>query len=202
MMDLTKVKDLYDQNLEQFGIDSKSVGWSTPESQELRFHKLLSMIDKSEPFSINELGCGYGELYKYAEQNQYPLDLYRGYDISQKMLDAGSHYIQSEKAIWKLGATIDEVADYTITSGIFNVKFDHQQDSWEDYIKQTLKNMFDHSSKAISFNLLTKYVDFEARNLYYADPGYFFDYCKKNLSRYVSLLHDYNLFEWTMIVTK
>jgi hypothetical protein len=82
------------------------------------------------------------------------------------------------------------------------VKFDHQQDSWEDYIKQTLKNMFEYSSKAMSFNLLTKYVDFEAPDLFYADPAYFFDYCKKDLSRYVTLLHDYPLYEWTIIVHK
>ncbi len=201
-MDLTKVKDLYDQNLDQFGIDSRSVGWSTPESQELRFDKLLSMVDTSQPFTINELGCGYGELFKYAEEHQYPMTAYSGYDISQKMLDAGAQYVQSNKALWKLGATINEVADYTTTSGIFNVKFDHQQDSWEDYIKHTLKNMFKYSSKAISFNLLTKYVDFEAENLYYADPAYFFDFCKRNLSRYVTLLHDYPLYEWTIVVKK
>lgn len=201
-MDLSKLKNLYDQNLDQFGIDSRSVGWSTPESQELRFKKLLSMVDPSQSFTINELGCGYGELFKYAEQYQYPLSQYRGYDISQKMLDAGAAYVQSDKATWKLSATIDEIADYTTTSGIFNVKFDHQQDSWEDYIKQTLKNMFEYSSKAMSFNLLTKYVDFEAPDLFYADPAYFFDYCKKDLSRYVTLLHDYPLYEWTIIVHK
>jgi SAM-dependent methyltransferase len=201
-MDLTKIEQLYTENLEKFGLDSKSVGWSTPESQKLRFHKLLSMVDTSQPFTINELGCGYGELFNYAQEYRYPMTQYRGYDISQKMLDAGKQYVQSENALWRLGATINEMADYTTTSGIFNVKFDHQQDSWENYIKHTLKNMFEHSSKAISFNLLTKYVDFEAENLYYADPTYFFDYCKKNISRYVNLLHDYNLYEWTIVVFK
>lgn len=201
-MDLSKIKELYDQNLDHYGIDPRSVGWPTPESQELRFNKLLSMVDTSQPFTLNELGCGYGELYKYTKKYNYPLSLYRGYDISKKMLDAGASYIQSEKVTWIQGAKIDRIADYTTTSGIFNVKFDHQQVSWENYIKHTLKNMFDHSSKAISFNLLTKYVDFEAENLYYADPSYFFDFCKKNLSRYVTLLHDYPLYEWTIIIRK
>ena len=57
-------------------------------------------------------------------------------------------------------------------------------------------------SKGISFNLLTKYADYEADNLYYGDPLYFFDYCKRNLSKYVTLLHDYELYEWTILVKK
>jgi hypothetical protein len=30
----------------------------------------------------------------------------------------------------------------------------------------------------------------------------FFHYCRQEISRYVSLLHDYPLYEWTMIVRK
>jgi len=45
-------------------------------------------------------------------------------------------------------------------------------------------------------------VDWKQDNLYYGDPFLFFDYCKRNISRYVSLLHDYPLYEWTIIVRK
>ena len=89
-----------------------------------------------------------------------------------------------------------------MTSGIFNVKFDEQRDNWEYYVKQTLKNMFEQSKKGMAFNLLTKYVDFEAADLFYADPTQYFDYCKKELSSYVNLIHDYNLYEWTIVIKK
>jgi hypothetical protein len=49
---------------------------------------------------------------------------------------------------------------------------------------------------------LSTYVHWKAENLYYADPFMFFDFCKRNISPYVSLLHDYPLFEWTLLVRK
>ncbi|MDP1801684.1 MAG: class I SAM-dependent methyltransferase [Bacteroidota bacterium] len=202
-MDLGKIEKLYSENFDKFGIDSKSVGWNSPNTQQLRFEKLLMVVqNRSESFSLNELGCGYGELFKYATLNGYNINLFNGYDISEKMLLAAKDYLNDSKAVFFKEASIITKADYTITSGIFNVKFDEQKDRWETYIKDTLKNMFENSNKGMSFNLLTKYVDFEAKDLYYADPLYYFDFCKKELSRYVNLIHDYNLYEWTIIVKK
>ena len=203
-MDLSKIERLYSDNLEKFGIDSKSVGWNSPESQILRFQKLLSIVEEPDvnSFTLNELGCGYGELFKFCESNNYKLEKFNGYDISKKMLETAEKYLNTNTAAFYQNSEIITRADYTITSGIFNVKFEEQKNNWEDFIKQTLKNMFDFSEKGISFNLLTKYVDFEAENLYYADPGYYFDFCKKELSKYVNLIHDYKLHEWTILVKK
>ena len=38
--------------------------------------------------------------------------------------------------------------------------------------------------------------------LYYADPLFLFDYCKKKYSKSVALLHDYGLYEFTILVRK
>jgi hypothetical protein len=40
------------------------------------------------------------------------------------------------------------------------------------------------------------------RHLYYADPCYLFDTCKKRFSRNVALLHDYEAYDFTIIVRK
>lgn len=203
-MDLSKIEKLYSDNFEKFGIDSKSVGWNSPESQILRFQKLLSVVDEPtlNEFSLNELGCGYGELYKFCETNKYRLSHFNGYDISERMLEAAKNYLNSEKTELFQQSKVETKADYTVTSGIFNVKFETKQNDWEDYIKETLHNMFEHSTKGMSFNLLTKYVDFESENLFYADPLFYFDFCKKQLSPFVSLIHDYKLYEWTIIIRK
>jgi hypothetical protein len=39
-------------------------------------------------------------------------------------------------------------------------------------------------------------------DLYYADPLFFFDYCKTRFSRFVTLIHDYPLYEFTILVRK
>ncbi len=58
--------------------------------------------------------------------------------------------------------------------------------------------------KAFLFNMLTKYSEKEYMrdNLYYADPLFIFDYCKRNFSKQVALLHDYGLYEFTILVKK
>ena len=37
-------------------------------------------------------------------------------------------------------------------------------------------------------------------DLYYADPCRLFDHCKRRYSRHVALLHDYGLYEFTILV--
>jgi len=53
------------------------------------------------------------------------------------------------------------------------------------------------SRKGFASNFLTKYSDLEKvrPHLYYADPLFLFDYCKRNFSRNVALLNDYDLYD-------
>ena len=39
-------------------------------------------------------------------------------------------------------------------------------------------------------------------HLYYADPASVFDLCMRRYSRHVALLHDYGLYEFTILVRK
>ena len=58
---LSRIRDLYSNNLGRDGPVSTAVGWNTPESQQLRFDKLTEVvIDDGRPFSVNDYGCGYG----------------------------------------------------------------------------------------------------------------------------------------------
>jgi len=38
--------------------------------------------------------------------------------------------------------------------------------------------------------------------LYYADPIFLFEHCRRTFSRFVSLIHDYPLYEFTILVRK
>jgi hypothetical protein len=95
-------------------------------------------------------------------------------------------------------------ADYTVASGIFNVKLEASSTEWERYVLRTLEKISSLSKRGFAFNVLTKYSDPEFRrpDLYYADPLLLFDYCKTKLSRFVTLLHDYPLYEFTILVRK
>jgi len=203
---LQKVKELYSANLLELGATSKSVGWNTEDCQNLRFTKLAEVIeDRSQPFSVNDYGCGYGAMAQFFRDDlKLSVDAYNGYDISSEMLQSAEKLLAPAQANLNLleSKVISTEADYSFVSGTFNVRFDATRQEWEQFMTEKLHEMNRFSRKGFAFNVLTSYVDWEEPHLYYGNPNFWFDFCKKNFSRYVSLFHDYRLWEWTLIVKK
>lgn len=201
---LTGIRDLYSGNLATHGPSSKSVGWKDDASQLLRFERLAQVIDRgsaAEGFTVNDWGCGYGAMFHYLQSLAgVEMKSYTGYDISEEMLAVASQSITSPRARFVLSAKVTEDADYSFVSGTFNVKLEASDADWSRYVKEQLVAIFVRSRRGMAFNLLTSYVDWKQENLFYADPRECFDFCKQHLSRYVTLLHDSPLYEWTMLV--
>ena len=203
---LTGIEHLYSGNLKIHGTTSKSVGWKDEASQRLRFKKLAQVINPDTSYqriTINDYGCGYGAMFRYIEElPAIRLTQYYGYDISEEMLTAAKHFVADPRAEFIQNSQITKVADYSFVSGTFNVKLEASDELWTEYVKKVLINLAEKSTYGFAFNLLTTYVDWKQENLYYADAFMFFDFCKRHISKYVSLLHDYPLYEWTIIVRK
>ena len=202
---LDKIANLYSGNLSEHGDQSKAVGWPTADSQQLRFEKLSQIISVMDrPFSVNDYGCGYGAHLEYLLQKKYSVSGYNGYDLSEEMLSKSNERLKGFKGDLKLinSSKISTPADFTFVSGTFNVRFESTYDEWKRFIKETLIMINESSELGFSFNLLSKYVDWEEPHLFYGDPCYWFDFCKKKFSSKVSLLHDYPLYEWTVLVHK
>lgn len=204
---LIDIQKYYTKKILQYGILPKGVDWKDEYSQFVRFEQLLKIVDNQSNFTINDLGCGYGKLYEYMTNSKYKISNYFGYDLSEEMIvRALELYSKNSNAYFQKINHPNEMseADITIASGIFNVKMHYKESEWIDYIKNTLNTMNLKSKDGFSFNILTKYSDKEFMKdyLYYADPCCFFDYCKCNFSKNVSLLHDYKLYEFTILVRK
>lgn len=202
---LGKIGELYSSNLAKTGMSSVSVGWKSEECQMLRFQKLSSVIEPgSEAVRVNDFGCGYGAHLKYLESIGINVSEYNGYDISDEMLAAARDYLSAFQGRLNLvkASEISTDADYSFVSGTFNVRFEASDAEWEDYIKDKLCEINERSSAGFAFNLLTSYVDWKDEKLYYGDPKFWFDFCKRNFSKAVNLIHDYPLYEWTIQVRK
>ena len=87
-------------------------------------------------------------------------------------------------------------------SGTFNVRFEANDEVWQAFIKKKLDEIDQFSRRGFAFNLLSTYVDWKENHLFYGDPSYWFNLCKQKYSKKVSLLHDYPLYEWTIVVKK
>ena len=201
---LSNINHYYTKRILTHGATPKGVDWNGEESQFVRFEQLSKIINK-DIFSINDIGCGYGKYFEFL-QNRFSNFNYYGFDLSQEMINnAKSLYSNMGGGFMQVDNLENiEKADYSVASGIFSVKMEHNESEWLSYILDTLEKMNDKSNNGFSFNMLTKYSDKEYMkdNLYYADPLFIFDYCKRNFSKQVALLHDYGLYEFTILVKK
>lgn len=199
---LNDVRQYYSDKIEEYGPTPKGVDWNSLESQELRFEQLLRICDPRRPFSINDYGCGYGALVDYMISKRYEFQ-YCGFDISEQMIAKARELHQGlPQCEFTTDSDATDMADYTVASGLFNVKLHIDGAEWEKYLFSTLERIAGLSKLGFAFNALTKYSDPEHMrpDLYYADPLRLFDYCKRSFSKYVALLHDYPLYEFTMLV--
>jgi SAM-dependent methyltransferase len=201
---LADVADYYSAKLAEHGATPRGVDWNGEESQTLRFEQLLKIIQPQRGFSLNDLGCGYGALFDYL-RDKYQDFTYTGCDVSRDMIiSARAAYKDAANAKFEVTAAPPAMADYGIASGIFNVRLGRGDAEWLEYVKRTLDDLDRTSQHGFSFNCLTFYSDADRMRdyLFYADPGVLFDLCKRRYSRHVALLHDYGLYEFTILVRK
>jgi len=204
MVDYVKIRHYFKEKLEKFGATPQGLDWNSIEAQNIRFEQLIKVINAYENFSILDYGCGFGSLFDLLITRRYKF-YYIGYDIVEEMIQKGKEIHENYENCFFTDDETDLVpVDYVVESGIFNVKQSENYDEWTAYILNTLEKMNSLAKKGMAFNLLTNYVDKEyiRPDLYYADPCFYFDYCKKKFSQNIVLLHDYQLYDFTIIVRK
>jgi SAM-dependent methyltransferase len=199
---LSRVAAYYEAKLDSHGPTPAGVDWSSAESQALRFAQFFPLLDGDRHGSVIDYGCGYGALRGYLRDATID-GPYTGHDVSPAMIESARRLNATDSlARFTSDRAALTTADYAVASGIFNVKQSTPEDEWRAYVDETLADIASLSRKGFAFNVLSRYSDVERRrgDLYYADPLALFDYCKRTFSPRVSLLHDYPLYEFTILV--
>jgi SAM-dependent methyltransferase len=198
-----RVADYYTHRLQEHGPSPRGVDWNSADGQRLRFKQLLRLHETGERFSIVDLGCGYGALAAYLEEWGYAFD-YVGVDVSPEMVAAAESGYHRSGVLFTTSDEGIAPADYAVASGIFNVRVGVDDDAWLAYVHETIARLDALSTRGFAFNVLTRFSDPERMrpDLYYADPHALFDHCHERYSRRVALLHDYPLYEFTILVRK
>jgi SAM-dependent methyltransferase len=199
------VEAYYSNKIIKHGLTPNGVDWKDEASQLLRFEQLFKLfpVDTKGTFSVVDFGCGYGAFYPIIRQ-AYPNVKYFGLDVSPKMIDEAINLHKNTTASFVTKLTDEFCCDYLVASGILNVRLNASPEEWEEYVMNLLEQWNLLSRKGFAFNALTSYSDppFMRQDLHYADPTILFDYCKRKFSRFVTLIHDYPLYEFTIIVRK
>jgi SAM-dependent methyltransferase len=193
----------YAEKLREHGPTPRGVDWNDERTQRIRFERLLELVaGPDEPFSLNDYGCGYGALLDLLAAGHSSFS-YTGYDVSAEMVEeARKRYGDEPRARFTSGRDELRQADFTVASGVFNVKQQTPEDAWSAYVLETVDELARLSSRGFAFNALTAHADPERRrpDLFYADPAAMVDHCLRTYARDVVLRHDYELYEFTLLV--
>ncbi len=200
---LNDVARYYTDKLRTHGETPNGVDWNSEQGQVQRFDQLAKVIDGAPGFSVCDLGCGYGAFFGYLTE-RFTEFTYLGCDVSTAMVEAAERRYPDRRAAFAAVAAPSQACDFAVASGIFNVKLGSEEKAWIEHVENTL-DVLDRAGKhGFAFNCLTSYSDKNRmrEDLFYADPCRLFDLCKRRYSKQVALLHDYGLYEFTMLVRK
>lgn len=194
--DKAEIVSRYRRRLQEFGTDIRSLASGTSERQAVRFGVLVG-IAELDGCSLLDVGCGHGDFYAYLMQHGVQVD-YTGYDICPEFVEmAGARYPEARFELRDIQTDgIPHTFDFVFSSQTFNNRLQHEDNL--DVMKDVLRRCYDASRRGVAVDMLTSYVDFREPHLYYYSPEEVFEFCKRQLTKRVTLRHDYPLFEFTV----
>lgn len=187
----------YEKKLDEYGIDPRAMGWRDKQQQYMRF-AILSQIGNLNNHSVLDIGCGFGDFFDFLTQKKIKIE-YTGYDISSKLIRiAKRKYPRGTFKVKDISVeNPHKKFDYVISSGIFNYKLSDNK----DFLKQMLRKSFEFCNMGVAFNMISSYVDYQDKHLYYFSPEEIFTFAK-SLTKRTLLRHDYMPYEFTIYLYK
>jgi SAM-dependent methyltransferase len=197
-----RVRAHYSATIARHGPTPLGVDWQNTAAQQLRFVQLLKICDFSAPFSLNDLGCGYGALLDYLKLRHPGAKVtYRGIDLAPAMIaQAEKRWGRRPRTTFAVGSHCDGIADHSLASGVFNVRLGEPVAAWEAYVRSILVDLHAHSRLGFAVNFMlphdTKRTE---RELYRTRPERWVRFCHNQLCGSVEILTDYGLREFTLL---
>lgn len=191
----------YHDRFAEHGAAPRGVDWNSHASQHTLFEQLLKLLPADAACSLNDWGCGYGALVDALP----PAVDYRGFDVNAAMIEAARvRHAGHAHASFDVADQPSAIADYGVASGLFALRLGRTDERCFEDLADGIATLAATSRLGFAFNSLTAYSDADRMqpHLYYPDPCAVFDLCKRRHARNVALLHDYDLYSFTIIVRK
>lgn len=194
-----QIISLYADRFKILGKQVKAVGWSSEESQQLRFEVLCRNLNLKGK-RILDVGCGLGDFVGFLREYTSGDFEYIGIDIVPDFIAQAKRDYIGKNISFVIGDIYNEVfppVDIAILSGALSF---HVEDN-QKLLHHALEKMLEAVSECAALNFLSSYVDYQLDKNYHYNPGAVFGYAK-TLTPYVNLFHDYPLFEFTIQLFK
>lgn len=196
--DFARLTELYENRLLEHGLDAKTVGWGSRSDQSMRFEVLCRGLDLRGK-RVLDIGCGLGDFVPWAEE-KYGADFdYLGVDLSRGLIIAAQERFTRPRRQFLVGTLTPDRKigefDITVLSGALTFKTKNNIAT----MRTILSRAWDHSREAMCCNFMSSYVDSQTRKNFHYSPEKLFSFAK-TLSRFVTVHHDYDLWEFTLQV--
>jgi SAM-dependent methyltransferase len=186
------IENYYQELFKKFGDSHETVRYSSKESQLKRYKTLIKVGDLTD-CTVLDFGCGVGHFLEFLHSQHQSIEKYTGLEIVPEMLTFARNKYPT--ASFFSPTELNNLSyDYGFVSGTFNDKMKNNRGFWQD----TIVDLFSKCKRGIAFNMMSTYVDFQNRNLFYENPEYVFKFVKNNLTPYVTLRHDFETKENTI----
>jgi SAM-dependent methyltransferase len=200
-----EVEAYYSACVARHGATPLGVDWSCQATQNLRFVQLLKICDFSAPFTLNDIGCGYGALLAFLAM-RYPTSKidYLGVDLSRAMISRARRRFSGPDRRFVVRKASPRIADYSVASGVMNVNCSHSRATWEGYIATILEQMRRTSRRGFSVNFIVNAKPGAAEPLpeilYRTAPQPWIRFCERELGCSVETIDGYGMKEFTLLV--
>ena len=189
LAEINYINDRYSKRVKEFGYSPKSLGWSDKVQQDIRFSRLCNDFDFNQK-KIVDLGCGFGDFYKYLLSSGYSPSKYTGIDINEDLIKIAIK--NNSNANFYVSNILNETddllrskykCDVCISIGMFNLNFANDKKRMYDFMNKILDRMLILSSDAIIFDFIpTIRIDNYQKENYIMTYSFDFiaDYMAKN----------------------
>jgi SAM-dependent methyltransferase len=197
-----RVAAYYGAKLVRHGATPQGVDWSCSATQWLRFVQLLKLCTFDSPFSLIDVGCGYGALVTFLRARHPGVRVdYLGIDLCAAMVKCARRIHRGRPAtLFQAGRSCPHQADYALASGIMNVTLGCPRPIWEYSVGASLIDLRRMGRRGFAVNFLTAAPEGSPPEmLYCADPARWAAFCRAELGCDVEVLDGYGMREFTLL---
>jgi len=200
-----ELKQHYSRKFAEFGATAKGVDWNREEDVELRYEKMLEMINPATTFangqiSLLDVGYGYGGLYWYAKEEKQLKLRYTGIDVAENMIDYAASKASDASFLCQdiFDFCPENRFDYVVCNGILTQRLSASMKDMDKFAHRLIRKMFELCRTGVAFNVMTTKVNYFDNSLYYRCPSELLSLCIGEITRYFQPDHSYPLYEYTM----
>jgi trans-aconitate methyltransferase len=148
--DKKRIEEFYTTALVEHGSHSAhGVHWADEFGQAKRF-EILTDVDDIAGSNVLDVGCGFGDLYKFLLKNKIPVKKYTGIDIIPEYIAIAQERYPDTEFELKNIFDMTKMHDYVFASGSLNFKVGN----YETFYFEMIKRMYSLAKKAMAFNML------------------------------------------------